>query len=431
MAVRVYWDGNLMVVVVKLINKRGTPELWSLILSIFTKVLRVCKGVFWETEFQFTSSLQPGSSSDGSLQSANSKRLETMAEELQSKSEISPASSGEHWSAKKNNAEKVNNCSGKKRGRPKKHIGERSTGANVDMNDSRVGDEIPKIGDFHPSGEDLILPPLSCRKQPRNGVNKHNGMLRKTEKTPTLEGQEDVTQYQGDIPDLNQCDELNDEGGEVGTAAIVSTDSMENEDGGDVGTAALVRTDSTENEEDIPFVKRSTLWESICSGKAYMKMKRKPHFQPLEEQEEVLREGSAIGLVVSFNNLVESASKLQPSSDISAIESILKTLDTFKPHGFDVDRVEEALAQLKLKKQKLEDLQKDYMEKESKILKIVEEGKLGDEEISQLRQKLSEAELKKENREKTSSALLSERAADAENIQSMNAEYEKIVGSIL
>ncbi|XP_074326210.1 uncharacterized protein LOC141664202 isoform X4 [Apium graveolens] len=396
-------------------------------------------------------------------QSANSKRLETMAEELQSKSEISPASSGEHWSAKKNNAEKVNNCSGKKRGRPKKHIGERSTGANVDMNDSRVGDEIPKIGDFHPSGEDLILPPLSCRKQPRNGVNKHNGMLRKTEKTPTLEGQEDVTQYQGtlpvdkqdgngsppdhgntmrssdlpntdgprDIPDLNQCDELNDEGGEVGTAAIVSTDSMENEDGGDVGTAALVRTDSTENEEDIPFVKRSTLWESICSGKAYMKMKRKPHFQPLEEQEEVLREGSAIGLVVSFNNLVESASKLQPSSDISAIESILKTLDTFKPHGFDVDRVEEALAQLKLKKQKLEDLQKDYMEKESKILKIVEEGKLGDEEISQLRQKLSEAELKKENREKTSSALLSERAADAENIQSMNAEYEKIVGSIL
>lgn len=133
-------------------------------------------------------------------QSANSNRLETMAEELQSESENCPASSGKHWSAKENNVEKVNNCSGKKRGRPKKHIGERSTGANVDMNDSRVGNEIPKIGDFHPSGKDLILPPLSCRKQPRNGVKKHNGMLRKTEKTPMLEGQEDVTQYQGTLP---------------------------------------------------------------------------------------------------------------------------------------------------------------------------------------------------------------------------------------
>ncbi|XP_074325650.1 uncharacterized protein LOC141663740 isoform X1 [Apium graveolens] len=382
-----------------------------------------------------------------SRQTANSNRLETMAEELQSESGNCPASSGEHssakkisvekvkkgsgkkrgrpkkhigerstganvdmkdscvgdeipkigdfhpsgehWSAKKNNVEKVKKGSGKKRGRPKKHIGERSTGANVDMKDSCEGDEIPKIGDCHPSGKDLVVAPVSCRKQPRNGVKRHNGMLRKTEKTPMLEGKADATQYQvipnpaysheidnakydymmingdsvlddnqtlsmcynarlpigsddsilllfsgtlpvdiqddngtpsdhgntvrssdlpntdgpRDVPDLNQCAELNDEGEEVGRAAILSTDSMENEDGGDVGTAAFVSTDSMESEETIPFVKRSPLWESICSGKAYMKIKRKPHFQPLKEQEEVLREGSAIGLVVSFNNL--------------------------------------------------------------------------------------------------------------------------------
>ena len=145
-------------------------------------------------------------------------------------------------------------------------------------------------------------------------------------------------------------------------AFIVSTVSMKNEDGGDLGTAAIVSTDSMENEESILFVKNSPLWKSICSSKAYRKMKCKPHFHPLKEQEEVIREGSAIGLVVNCINLMEGASKLYSSCDITSIETILKTLDIFKPHGFDVDKVKAALTQLKLKKQKLEDLQKDYKE---------------------------------------------------------------------
>lgn len=193
-----------------------------------------------------------------------------------------------------------------------------------------------------------------------------------------------------------------------------------------------------EYEESLPFVKRSYVWKSLCSSEAYMKMKRKPHFHPLKEKEEVLREGWAIGLVINFINLVEGASKLQSSSDIKAIEIFLKTLDEFKFHGFDVDKVEADLTQLRLKKQVVEDLEKDYKERESKISNNVEEGKLGDEEINQLRQKfreiekeLSEAELKKENREKALSALRLEQAAVAEKIQSINSEFEKIVGSML
>ncbi|KAL8107425.1 hypothetical protein AgCh_023993 [Apium graveolens] len=77
----------------------------------------------------------------------------------------------------------------------------------------------------------------------------------------------------------------------------------------------------------------------------------------------------------------------------------------------------------------VEDLKKDYKKRGSKILNSIVEGKLGDEEIIQLLQKLrdiekehSEDELKKENRDKALSELPSEKAAIAEKIQGTSAD---------
>lgn len=368
----------------------------------------------------------------------------------------------------------VNNGARRKRGRPKKHIGEGSTGANMDIQDSCVGDEarssaendflmtttvddIPIIGDFH------LFP--NTRKKPRNGVPYQKGVLSKTANTPLLEGLADETvnqtknsvsngheelrktvdtesEVQGALPvgeqdgnrnsilqetcgptrylDLNLCPDSNDKGGESGPPAIVSVDT-------------------TEDEESplLPFVKRSQAWESICSTATYRKMPQKPHFRPLKEYAVEFREGMAMGLVVSFDYVVENTSKLQFSSDITAIEGGLKKLAKFKSHGFDVDKVEAGLTQLLLAKQRAEELRKKYEHIESKILSSVDEGKRDEEEISQLSQhvremekKLGEAELKKENREKALSALQSERVAVAEKLQSIRVEFENTVGSL-
>ncbi|KAK1376508.1 hypothetical protein POM88_032701 [Heracleum sosnowskyi] len=495
-------------------------------------------------------------------QSANLKRSEKMAEEQQSGNGC--ASTGEVYmyaekvkgaisainleiprktDQKKQNRDQeihavdniqgsteVNNGAKRKRGRPKssdKHIGERSTRANVDMKDSHVGDEakssaevdilmsttadeIPKIGVFQPFSMKLVAVTSPIIRKPRKGAPRRKRVIRE------LEGQADETinqaknsvsnghgelsksndtesQYQDshevdlakhdgmmidedddtdddlplsmclnirppigsddsrtlpvgkqdgygtppidqdntmkssvfqktdgprDIPDLNQCPESNDEGGELGPPAIVSTLTME-------------------NKESFPFVKRSPVWETISSIETYKKMRMKPHFHPLKKHEEKAREGLALSLMVTFFNLVEDISKLQSSSDITEIESCLKSLSEYKPHGFEVDKVEAVLTQLLLKKQMAEELRKEYEHIGSKISNSVDEGKLKDEEISQLRQKIREIEkelgeaiLKKENREKALSALQSERDAVAENLESVGVEFETIAASL-
>lgn len=80
----------------------------------------------------------------------------------------------------------------------------------------------------------------------------------------------------GDLLDLNQRAESNDIGDELGLAAFVSIDSME-------------------NEETLEFVKSSRLWKNIYSMKTYKMMTLKPHFHPLNEHINGTYLGSAIG----------------------------------------------------------------------------------------------------------------------------------------
>lgn len=223
----------------------------------------------------------------------------------------------------------------------------------------------------------------------------------------------------GDLPvkNLNQCAESNDKGGELGTPAIASIDTVE-------------------REESLPFVKRSLLWKYIDSMETFKKMTQKPHFSPLYEHMEETREGLALAHMVNFSNLVEDTSKLKFSSDIAVIERGLKNLAEFKSHGFDIEKVEACLTQLLLKKQRAEELQKEYNNIRSEMKNSVNEGQL-DAEISQLHQKfreiekkLEEAKLKKETRDKALSALQSKGDVVAKNVESLEVEFESIVDSL-
>ncbi|KAL1829561.1 hypothetical protein ACET3Z_007973 [Daucus carota] len=191
--------------------------------------------------------------------------------------------------------------------------------------------------------------------------------------------------------------------------------------------------DSMENDS-LPFVKCSPLWKNIDSMELYKT--QKPHFSPLVKSREEIREGLAIGVLVNFSNLVENTSKLQFSSDIAIIERSLETLPEFESHGFDVKKVRSCLTQLLSKKKQAEELQKEYEDIRNELSNSEYEGEL-DEEINQLYQKfreiekkLVEAKLKKETREKTLSALQSRRDVVAKTVQSLEAEFINVAGSL-
>ncbi|OAY77102.1 hypothetical protein ACMD2_18834 [Ananas comosus] len=90
------------------------------------------------------------------------------------------------------------------------------------------------------------------------------------------------------------------------------------------------------DEMHLSFVKSSSLWKSIETMEIFRRMPQKPHFLPLGLYCSELREGMAIGLMVSFASLVSSMGKLRIDDRIELFEEKLKSLAALEAHGFDV-----------------------------------------------------------------------------------------------
>lgn len=124
----------------------------------------------------------------------------------------------------------------------------------------------------------------------------------------------------------------------------------------------------------IPFVKSSFLWKSIESMEIFDIMPQDPCFRQLEELSEEIREGMAIGLMVTFANLASRVEKLCINDSYETFKERLEALVPLEENGFDVrlvrSRIEELLEiknyqrQSKNKKTALEEqmLGKEYEE---------------------------------------------------------------------
>ncbi|KAI3805800.1 hypothetical protein L1987_21686 [Smallanthus sonchifolius] len=73
---------------------------------------------------------------------------------------------------------------------------------------------------------------------------------------------------------------------------------------------------------------------------------QKPHFSPLKEKKADYREGLAIAHMVTFGNLVQNLSGLQPNDPVDIINSSLETLHDLETHGFDVGPIRGRLTKL-------------------------------------------------------------------------------------
>ncbi|XP_020254958.1 DUF724 domain-containing protein 1-like [Asparagus officinalis] len=101
-----------------------------------------------------------------------------------------------------------------------------------------------------------------------------------------------------------------------------------------------------EERPSLPFEKCSFMWDSIESMEVFSLMPQHPHFRPLEEYQKDFREGMAIGLMVTFSNLVNSIRKLAITDHRDKFNDMLKILENLEAHGFDVRHLQDRLVEL-------------------------------------------------------------------------------------
>ncbi|GFP93585.1 hypothetical protein PHJA_001502900 [Phtheirospermum japonicum] len=190
-------------------------------------------------------------------------------------------------------------------------------------------------------------------------------------------------------------------------------------------------------QPSLPFVKNNLLWKTIeQTMDVFQRMPQNPHFLPLQNVKECLREGFAIGHMVTFSSVVEKTCNLRIDTPQSVMDDLLETLAALETHGFNVgpieDRVVELIA-LREKEAKLVDdadgLRSQQIEHEREIDKIEDEIEGITEEIRKLQEKLSVAESAK-SKEKAEIAGLDAMLKETQDgIENVRREFEDIVST--
>lgn len=140
----------------------------------------------------------------------------------------------------------------------------------------------------------------------------------------------------------------------------------------------------------LPFEKHSPIWKVVESMEVFKAVKQSPHFSPLLDRRETLREGLALGVMVNYSWLLERVKDLQIHVLKSTLETLKEGFFEQEKYGFDVtaplSRIDMLLS-LKDKHEntfeKLEDKEKEMAEGVIKKQKIEEdlrdvEGKILD-----------------------------------------------------
>ncbi|KAF5190428.1 hypothetical protein FRX31_019991 [Thalictrum thalictroides] len=182
-------------------------------------------------------------------------------------------------------------------------------------------------------------------------------------------------------------------------------------------------------KESLPFIKSSNLWGTFESLDVFRLVPQCPHFQPLEKENEVLREGTALGKMINFANLMESTCKAHLNEPRRAFENKLKALPDMEEHGFTVRPIQsrlEKMLSMKDSHSQLEDRSKNAKRKLSDATHKLDEI---DESISQLNMELQELLTKKETRDLEVAKLQKTRDSIKESMQKAKIDFERVIAA--
>ncbi|PIA41709.1 hypothetical protein AQUCO_02200259v1 [Aquilegia coerulea] len=96
----------------------------------------------------------------------------------------------------------------------------------------------------------------------------------------------------------------------------------------------------------LPFIKKSHMWRKFESMEVFQMMPQLPHFHALEKENEELREGLALGHMLSFANLKDKTCKAHIEDSRSMFENKLNALTDLEELGFTVHLIRSRLEEL-------------------------------------------------------------------------------------
>lgn len=147
-------------------------------------------------------------------------------------------------------------------------------------------------------------------------------------------------------------------------------------------------------EPKLPFVKSSPVWKFLESTEVFKNSPQNPHFLPLLNHRDKVREGMAIGYMVNFSGLIGEIYKLQEDNSKEYIDDVLERLDEFEKLGFNVEVFEDRLKGMQAMRVELEKLKDELKGVRGKIEECADEmtkvdGKVGeiDSEMEKLKRK--------------------------------------------
>ncbi|KAK3194331.1 hypothetical protein Dsin_025641 [Dipteronia sinensis] len=140
----------------------------------------------------------------------------------------------------------------------------------------------------------------------------------------------------------------------------------------------------------LPFAKKSPIWKTIESMEVFQIVPQKPHFIPLSETKEEYREGSAIGIMVTFAGLFEKINMLKCDDSMDVFASTLDSLLDLEKHGFDVTLLRKRVDELLPIRNKQGQLMDDLKDAERGIIKHTDERTKLDEEVEAIKKKIIE-----------------------------------------
>ncbi|KAF9617336.1 hypothetical protein IFM89_035317 [Coptis chinensis] len=179
----------------------------------------------------------------------------------------------------------------------------------------------------------------------------------------------------------------------------------------------------------LPFIKSSLLWESVESMEVFKILPQQPHFCPLEQYNEVAREGMAIGKMLIFANLLEKTGRVKLDEPRSTLEDKLEALMDIEECGFTVQPIRTRLEELLSIKDSINELD----DKSKAIEREVSDEKLKYDEVEdsleQLNMELQVLVMDKEMKDHNVAEL--QRTIDEiqENIEDVRSEFNRLVAS--
>ncbi|KAH9786896.1 DUF724 domain-containing protein 7 [Citrus sinensis] len=194
-------------------------------------------------------------------------------------------------------------------------------------------------------------------------------------------------------------------------------------------------SDAVENPV-LPFVKKSPIWTTIESFDAFQIMPQKPHFHPLSETKEEYREGSAVGIMVTYAGLFEKITMMQFDDSRSVFDRTLESLLDLERHGFDVTmlrgRVNELLSIRDGQGRLVDELkvaEKEMTERtkvKNELGKEIEEIK---KKINELEEQLDSTKLRKQTQENEVARLQSNVEDIKKRVQMGRNDFEKVASA--